>query len=179
MIVVAVAERAYWPQMSLAAEVRYAHAWVPWAKRALEWPSATRSRWLALGGDRVSWMCNLLPPSAIPGAWNSKLARESALTVLRWAVKQQGNFGAEEPARLVMLGRRVERAFSTSKLGDDDLGTVYSRAPWGRVFAIWCGDGYTDAIVIPHPSGRNRAYNDPAVRARVKRALTRFCAEVK
>lgn len=53
-------------------------------------------------------------------------------------------------AVLVLLGRRVARAFGHG-------------APW------WSFEGR--AVAVPHPSGRNRAYNAPEARARTAEAL--------
>jgi hypothetical protein len=176
VIVLAVAERAHVPDMSARAEARYARTWVPWAKPALAWPGATQRRWEALlAGAQVTRVVNLLPPARAAGAWDAADAAVLAVQILHWATQQQGTFARGEEAQLIFLGRRVERAF---------LG-VRGPQPWGRPYdlpfddeagdwygAVWC-------MTIPHPSGRNREYNDPVIRARVQRALARFCAEVK
>ena len=173
MIVLAMAERAHVPGLSARAEARYARGWVPWAKHALVWPGPTARRWEGLlAGNKVSWVCNLLPPAREIGTWDAVLAREYAGHVLRWAAGQQGPHGIDEPAQLILLGRRVDRAFQGEWLHQPP-------APWGKVFTITHGAGTTRCLVVPHPSGRNRAYNDPKLRSRVQWALAHFCAEVK
>ena len=163
MIVIAVGERIHNPKLSARAEARLAADWKPMLSPALRVVSSTRTRWLAVGGDRVSYMFNLLPPCATSGAWNAALATKHAEEMLSYAADQHMQYGAPENARLVLLGRKVERAFTDAP------------RQWGTVYVV---DGI-DCTTLPHPSGRCRVWNDTQAHARLRRALIEFCAEVK
>ena len=124
-----------------------------------------------LADSKVSGYYNLMPPARTVGAWDAEAASRYALELLRWAATQQGPHGIDDPAQLILLGRRVEAAFYNND----------GRVPieWTRTFKLWCGAGPVRCMVIPHPSGRNRAYNDPKLVSLVQAALKQFCAEVK
>lgn len=59
------------------------------------------------------------------------------------------------PAVTVLLGRRVSDAFGLGRLG------------WFRRAEV----GGNSVILLPHPSGLNRLYNDEAIRSRVGDSL--------
>jgi len=76
---------------------------------------------------------------------------------------------------LVLVGRRVARAFGVSN--------AYLR--WTQVSQRQTADGRTTsevlhrrAVVIPHPSGVNRWWNDPKNEARARRFLRGLAREV-
>ncbi len=85
--------------------------------------------------------------------WSTFEARSRALEVLAWLRRS-----APSVRRVLLLGSRVGAAF-----GLDDL---------------WSSGSTSDGVylvAIPHPSGRNRVYNDPAQVARA-RAEIRWAA---
>lgn len=106
---------------------------------------------------------NLLPPSSVVGAWSRAQARQicNALVDLlvagansRYDLKSMGGrhvgmtlarWAAVDT--IVLLGRRVERAFACA-------GTPY--------FDVLTSEGgYYKMLTAPHPSGMNRWWNDP------------------
>lgn len=89
---------------------------------------------------------NLLPPHPCPAPWDARKARKIALAMVRWARGHD----------LVLLGRKVASAFG---LGDAEFGEHRARV-----------------ILMPHPSGRNRLWNDEEFRAKMRRAMARFSA---
>jgi len=108
-------------------------------------------------------MFNLLPPCAASGVWNTAQAKKYANEMLDYAADQHTQYGAPEDARLVLLGRKVERAFTAEE------------HPWGAVYQVQD----IDCMTIPHPSGRCRVWNDRRAYMRLRSALLQFCAEVK
>lgn len=98
---------------------------------------------------------NLLPPSVEMGAWNPVQAKANAkLLHSVFDVPPQWNpdcftsgvLGITHPAYVVLLGRKVADAFG-----------------WTRELAsLGCSSylGYVPAILMPHPSGRSRVWND-------------------
>lgn len=81
------------------------------------------------------------------GAWSMDEAERAARALL-----------AERPAALVLLGARVARAFL--RVGVES-----------EMFAIRRVDDVL-VVALPHPSGRNLAYNDPS-RCEAARAIVR------
>lgn len=79
--------------------------------------------------------------------WSRFEAESRAYEVLTWLRRSMPTV-----RRVVLLGGRVGAAFG---LGE----------PWSSRSEGGTSDGLM-LIVIPHPSGRNRVYNDPAARAR-------------
>lgn len=73
-----------------------------------------------------------------------------------WVNYLQGRARARAiPFVLVVFGRRAATA-----VGARD-----------RPFFEWMNGQLYDSVILPHPSGRNRAWNDPATGARVREAL--------
>ncbi len=98
---------------------------------------------------RYRLLLNLAQPvNLCEGVWDLREA-ESRAAVLGSAAASR---------RFVLLGRRVARAF-----GCRDL-------PFLRLAIVWDNN----VLVVPHPSGLNRIYNDPAERARIGTALRNF-----
>lgn len=93
-------------------------------------------------GLRWGAALNLLwPEGNPPGPWDDRLARHVARLLL------------SEPYDVYLLaGRRVAASF----------GLVGAAIP-----SMWRVAGKR-LLVVPHPSGRNRLWNDPTVRARVR-----------
>jgi len=71
---------------------------------------------------------------------------------------------------VVLLGKNVYRAFmdgATFSVG----ACPPRRAEYFRWFVIWKGGRWVDAVVVPHPSGVNRWWNDVGNRARAEKFL--------
>jgi len=84
------------------------------------------------------------------GQWDPRLARARAAVILMRAGR--GRF------YLVLLGRRVAAAFGLDR--SSFFGTVVVEGVL--------------ALLLPHPSSRNRVYNDPAARRRARDAIRRL-----
>lgn len=91
--------------------------------------------------------CNLF--DVTPKMWTREEAKDAAVDASAWLV-------ARGVDRLVLLGRRVTRAFADASRSS----TLYSGS-WGSPQALELQPaGYAVLVrVIPHPSGRNRQYN--------------------
>lgn len=94
-------------------------------------------------GLRWDAAVNLLPPSRFLD-WNNTMARHVAACISQALL--------ERFSRIVLCGRRVQRAFFNVR---PDL-KVWNRGSW---------------FCIPHPSGLCHEWNDPAILAHVKRML--------
>lgn len=85
---------------------------------------------------------NLLPE---PGPWDTRAARVAAVELN----------DAATGLPFVLLGRRVANAFGLRDV---------------RPF-VWVKLGTRSYLLLPHPSGRCRSWNDPLVRAQAQRTL--------
>ena len=93
--------------------------------------------------------CNLLGPLPA-GKWDRELARAAARDVL-----------IERPnRRLILLGARVAAAFGMEF----------------RPFEVEPRRGWA-ALMLPHPSGRCRIWNDPMAVVQARNAVERFAPE--
>lgn len=121
-----------------------------------------------------------LPPRAAGGrfarvlglddrAYLRAFVRRNLLTADRWSVPAARSAAdqilAEHPAhdRMVLLGARVAAAFGLSfrdHLCEVRRELVGTTSPQVR-----------DVLVVPHPSGLSRAWNDPATAPRVRAAV--------
>jgi hypothetical protein len=127
----------------------------------MPWDAATAVRMPAFVGQElkvelylgrsVDRMINLLSPSDRPGEWDSGEAEDIATHLHSWA--------AARPADLILLGRRVADAFG------------FIRRPFGSSFII---GPHSRALLLPHPSGRNRLLNDEEARAEVRQWVKEF-----
>lgn len=82
--------------------------------------------------------------------WSVTAARAKAADVRRW-ISETGNL------RVLLLGERVAAAFDVPV--------------WTRTVEQIPGDVTVEFAAIPHPSGLNRAYNDPKSRAGAQAAV--------
>lgn len=88
------------------------------------------------------------------GTWSVPSARMAAFQIMPTAKR----VGAR---RIVLLGKRVAEAWG---YGD------HNKAPYFREF----GDDGLRVVVIPHPSGRNRMWNDTRNVKRAEKLLRRW-----
>jgi hypothetical protein len=86
--------------------------------------------------------------------WSAPAAREAAELLVR----------QEHPAGLVLLGVRVACAFGVPRAPYEVLGAVFVDGSVERTCLV-------PSTQIPHPSGRNRAWNDPATPDKIRRAV--------
>jgi hypothetical protein len=86
-------------------------------------------------------------------AWDPVFARRIAAGILLGRTGPACLSGRLAP-KIVLLGRRVQAAFGVR----------------GEPFAIYSRPGIT-LVSIPHPSGRCRAWNDPAAYSRAREVL--------
>lgn len=90
------------------------------------------------------------------GEWSASAASDAAAEILN-----------ERPLALVLLGRKVERAFFGRRGGP------------GYFAAADVPESLTRALVLPHPSGLNRMWNEPGTVTRARRAFRRLLREVR
>jgi hypothetical protein len=103
---------------------------------------------------------NLLWPDNQIGTWDRGQAKLSALAVHQWC-KHQADL-----AGVIFLGRKVTAAFGRGYMGWGEVQLLDLRSPPLRLLAL------------PHPSGRNRIWNDPAMRRALKLNVAKFLLEV-
>lgn len=129
-------------------------------------PAMTRGNTLArlksLIGVRPDQVMNLLWPDNKIGTWDKAEARLSALVLREWlsaqpCISTQSNVG--DVTGVVLLGKRVVEAFAMQHEG------------WGEIVD---GGDMPPVLLMPHPSGRNRLLNDPALLTRLRRAASSF-----
>lgn len=116
------------------------------------WPEGSAGgRLLAMSGmPAAAYLGRLRRHNVCAGRYRAAEARETAKRLVSEYRRE-----AEPRVRFVLCGRRVAEAF---ELGD---------ATWFSTASIHG----IDATVIPHPSGRCREYNDPAMVARARDAV--------
>lgn len=139
---------------------RWRQSWIRWGWKAalateamVRGQSRTRLDQIVLG---EKWVVNLLPPDNKPGSWDQKMARQMAAEAEAWLR------GKRCPIRgVVLLGRRVGNMFMPGAA----FGTT------GRI-------GDIPVLLVPHPSGRNRFWNEAENVKKAKRwakRLTNSC----
>jgi hypothetical protein len=89
------------------------------------------------------------------GKWSAPVARAEARRLVETVDRRPG---------IVLLGKKVAEAFG---LYDVEPFTVFARGK-GRG-----APARTNVVVLPHPSGRNRIWNDPRVAGQARAAMTR------
>lgn len=149
-------------QVVFVAERRQERQLGPWSKWAGDplahmlsapdgWNSPSmRNACRLLHPPSFRWV-NLLPPDPRPGKWDAGLAWRCARRLEEWALA--------EGQDLVLLGRRVERAFRAGgRLRE--FGEIEYRS--------------VRFLFLPHPSGRCREWNDPLRRAAMRAAFDGF-----
>lgn len=97
-----------------------------------------------------------------PGRWDVKKARAAAVEI-RGQVR--------DGEVLVLCGARAAAAF---QYPSDPLRTFASEHRVDRLL----GEARYEVLVIPHPSGLSRAWNDPTMAPRVREAVTRLRGRV-
>ena len=103
--------------------------------------------------------------------WSAKKAGEAADDVLDDIARYQGAFVyLKSPrkfaprVRLILLGQKVAKAFGLKFEPFKAVGTM---------------TGGVDFLMLPHPSGRCRIWNDRLSIVRARAAVTEFCPELK
>lgn len=138
-VLVAVGERAYDRRLSVEQVAELRAAWAAdFIGSALE--AGGISHWrLDRIASRIERRVDLLPPDRRPGTWEPLLARENAFRLVRDFPEELGS------PRLLLFGRRVAAAFGAGGYA------------FGSFLLAWDAP----AVVLPHPSGRNRWWDAP------------------
>lgn len=105
-------------------------------------------------------------------AYLSTFVRHDLLHEPRWSVPEARRRARDilrtSESRMVLLGARVAAAFGLTPF-------------WGFCFqqrtVVLHGDVTRRVLVLPHPSGRSRAWNEPYARDRARAAFARLRAE--
>ena len=99
------------------------------------------------------------------GRWSVPVARQRAGELV----------GQRPEARIVfvLLGRKVAAAFG---LGDVPVFRVVERAKDSTYGPV--GEAWTRLVLLPHPSGRNRMWQDPTTVTRCREVLGPLCPEL-
>ena len=117
-----------------------------------------------LGMDREDFLIwNLLHPDNKPGTWHADKARDCARPVADHLCDRY-----PEQDRVLLLGERVVAAFNYSGARFGDPVTIHN--PSGRSHKV-------SAMVVPHPSGRSRFWNDPDAEGEIRSRIQGFISE--
>lgn len=156
-MIVAVAERAHWPNTSMNVIRWYADRWaceplhMMLTIRALTGGPCRTRLMRAMGGEgRIDFAVNLLAPAKKTGCWDAEDAILSAASIRGWA-RAHGH-------ALVALGRRVASVLAWPETRPGEVADV----------------GGLPVLALPHPSGSNRYLNDPENRAACRRWIEEF-----
>lgn len=107
---------------------------------------------LILGMSRRSYLDSFERVNLCPQKWDARVAIASALRL-------EGRVGYP---RFILLGAKVCRAFLV---------------PF-RPFTQRNTSARTQILILPHPSGLSRSWNDPNAVGRARRAMSEFCPEL-
>jgi hypothetical protein len=128
------------------------HGWLGALRVAATGGSLSRlDKFLPRHGYRV---VNVLPPSSACGSWDARFAREISDQVIAY-FHANSNY-----THVILLGRRVMDLFC----GRD------RRFGWVQTI------GRVPALCLPHPSGRNRFWNDGKAEGKVEKWVEKFLA---
>ena len=160
-MILVIAERVHSPSMPAAKVAEWAELWRKAPMRCMHIVKAmthgsTRKRLEHLLCSPPNRVMNLLPPDSRCGSWNAAQARDVAQQFRKWLYEGRdpeitsecGQHG--EVKTLVLCGSRVMDAW-------------FSGAPPQKFLEIgrsWRYRGISH-MFMPHPSGRNRVWNDP------------------
>ena len=154
-----ISEREYLPAISPTERDEHARKWAVdpvWCmltSGAMNVGTTRQRLYDLLGIDSVN-IVNLLPPDNKPGTWDSELARKNADTLM-WRL-----YNVYGHVHVVALGRRVQRAIKAG----------LRQIPFGRPVLCLFGT----ALILSHPSGRCRIWNNEGERVRLRRAFKEF-----
>lgn len=173
-MILAIAERVNDPRMDAERVARWARVWREHRLRAMLTTPAmsigqTKSRFAALTGLPIrTKVINLMPPDNKIWTWDAGVAEMQADYLREWlredaclTVFQDNEQCAQERVTgVVLLGRRVATAW---QMGWYKFGTITAIAGCQQPF-----------LLLPHPSGRNRTWNDPALVASLRQQVVKF-----
>jgi len=119
-----------------------------------------RARLESIGVPKLNITMNLLPPSVNCGEWDEHDAHLAADVLREWV---RWN-GVEQEVTYWLVGRRVARAFGLNNLIELGHATeIPGDKPGGSV-----------AVILPHPSGRNRIWSSAEAVATVRTRIYGF-----
>ncbi len=180
-MILVVAERVHNPKMPPEKVQKWAELWrqaplrCVFLVQGMAW-GPTRNRLAKLLGRQPDRVVNLLPPDSACGTWDAQWAREVAQ---RLRVHLEGGDnqpymkdedGVEGPiTHIVLCGRRVMDAWFPQQPSPE----AEKYAPgmtweWRQIRHMW----------IPHPSGRNRVWNDVENVERVQASARDFFSDL-
>lgn len=150
-MILVIGERIYDPKMSNEKVYRWRRMWDKYG-----WEMAMRTPAMVYGSARKrldsvlpgrEWIVNLLPPDNMSGTWDDKLAQRIMLKCRSWV------FGKRERTitGIILLGRRVAQTYQDYPFN--------GKLAFGEIEMI----SKIPIMVIPHPSLRNRGWNQEVV----------------
>lgn len=120
--------------------------------------TSAAGRLLAYAGIEASeWMGKLIRMNLCDGPWSERRACAGRARAIEYLL-DSANFVDGKPLRVLLLGDRVRRAFSCY-------------GPFGYVVHQYPADVNVHVAWIPHPSGRNRIYNERKNQLRARSAV--------
>jgi len=121
-------------------------------------PGNSADRLLRYSGvSHADWLGKLVKINLCEGSWSVRRAVVGRARALAYLLDRENYYGGQ-PLRVLLLGVRAARAWSCyGPFGYEEM--VFDRGTTLR--AAW----------IPHPSGRNRLYNERANQLRARRAV--------
>ena len=180
-MILVVAERVHNPKMPQDLVPKWDSLWrkaplrCVWTVQGMCW-GPTRNRLAKLLGRQPDRVVNLLPPDRACGTWDAEQARDVAQ---RLRVYLEGgdnpptmrNEDGEEGyvTHIVLCGRRVMDAWfpeqPSAEAEQYRPGQVWE---WRSIRHMW----------MPHPSGRNRQWNDPGIVESVRRGAVELFSDL-
>lgn len=132
-------------------------------------PNSTGGRLLKYAGvDPAEWLGKLVRMNLCDGAWSARRAVAGRARALAYLLDEE-NYHDGRPLRVLLLGRRVARAWSCyGAFGHEQHQYGLNPIPARRAVAT---DKTLHVAWIPHPSGKNLLYNSRRNQLRARRAV--------
>lgn len=109
------------------------------------------------GIDPSDWIGKLVRMNLCDGPWSDRRAVAGRARAIAYLL-DRSNYHDGEPLRVLLLGARVARTWAC-------------HGAFGYVDNVYWGIATLRVAWIPHPSGRNLAYNDRRNQLRARRAV--------
>ncbi len=167
-----IGERVHEPLMEPTRVKRWRELWEQHPVRCMLTTPAmvegpTRRKLEELIGRSPDKVINVMPPDNVCGSWQPKVAARYMAALKGHLATNRELFDGEQKrqiTRIMLCGARVHDAWN------EQIGDLVTKKPIGET---WEWEGIR-CLYIPHPSGRNRLWNDHKNVELVERACERF-----